>query len=398
MKIGSVFCYRYQHTRISGCELLYALISFVALLLQFPVASVAAPLPIPDSPILDARSYLLEDHNSGKVLAEHNADEHIEPASITKLMTAYIVYEALADGRITLDDQVYVSEKAWRMSGSRMFIEVGSKVRVDELLDGLVIQSGNDSAVALAELISGTEEEFVKLMNLIARELGLTNTHYSNATGLPNKEHYTSARDIAKLTRVLIREFPEEYKRYAEPKYTYNGITQYNRNSLINDSFVDGVKTGHTDSAGYCLVASAKQKDMRLISVVIGSKTEKSRTVHSRTLLAYGFRYFESHKLYSAREPLTEARVWKGYIKNVQLGLENDFFVTIPKGQYKYLKASMEVQAQTQAPVLEGQNFGDVSIFFNEEVVSARPLVALQSVDKGGMIRWTVDFILQLFN
>jgi D-alanyl-D-alanine carboxypeptidase (penicillin-binding protein 5/6) len=369
------------------------------LLLLLAGASAGAAVPVPAPPSFDATGYLLIDYDSGKVLAERDPDARVEPASITKLMTAYVVYGALEDGTISTEDEVLVSEKAWRTYGSRMFIEVGKRVTVAELLRGMIIQSGNDASVALAEHVAGTEDAFANMMNAQADALGMAATHYMNATGLPDENHHTSARDIATLTRALIREFPEFYKLYAEREYTFNGITQYNRNKLLwRDDSVDGVKTGHTESSGYSLVASAERDGMRLISVVLGTESETARAKHSGALLSYGFRFFETHKLYSARESLTEARVWKGEMETVALGLESDLYVTIPRGRYKSLKASMELTPEVEAPVRAGDALGDVRVTLGEDVVERQPLVALADVGPGGLLRRSIDSVKQWFH
>ncbi|MCP4979581.1 MAG: D-alanyl-D-alanine carboxypeptidase, partial [Gammaproteobacteria bacterium] len=291
------------------------LISFFLsiLVVLFSASSWAAAKPIPDPPTLKASSYFLVDFDSGRVLAEKNPDDHVEPASITKLMTAYLVDKAIADGDVSLDEMVTISEKAWRMKGSKMFVEVGKQVTVEELLKGLIIQSGNDASVALAEHIAGSESAFAGYMNHQAQLLGMTNTNFVNATGWPDENHYSSARDIAALTRVIIREFPESYRYYKEREYTFNKIRQFNRNRLLwRDETVDGVKTGHTEAAGFCLVASAERDEMRLISVVLGTDSDKARTQSSQSLLNYGFRFYETHKLYRDDEVLKTARIWYG--------------------------------------------------------------------------------------
>jgi len=277
-------------------------------------------MPVPAPPEVAAKNYLLVDVASGKVLAEKNADEKIEPASITKLMTAFVVYKEMEAGRLSMDDIVTISEKAWRMGGSRMYLEVGSKVPVHELLKGLIIQSGNDASVALAEHIAGTEDAFVQLMNQHAVELGMNDTHFVNCTGWPDKQHLTTARDIAKLAIAIIHESPEHYSWYAEKEFTYNNIKQYNRNKLLwRDDSVDGIKTGHTESAGYCLVSSALRDDMRIVSVVLGTDSEKARANVSQALLNYGFRFFESHTLYNKGDVLSRPRVWGGEYETPKL-------------------------------------------------------------------------------
>ena len=343
---------------------------------------------VPEPPKLEATQYLLIDYLSGTELAAKDPDKRIEPASITKLMTAYILYQELEKGNISVDDRVIVSQKAWKMEGSRMFLEAGKKVPLGRMISGLIIQSGNDAAVALAEHISGSEENFVRKMNEEAARLGMTNTNFVNVTGWPNPRHYMSARDIAKLTRTVIAEYPEHYKMYREKEYSYNGIKQYNRNKLLwHDKTVDGVKTGHTTSAGYCLLSSAQRGSMRLISVVLGADSDKTRTNYSQQLLEYGFRFFETHKLYDANSVLTEARVWKGTQSKVPTGILEDFYVTIPKGHYSQLKGLMEIHKSIDAPVKRGDVIGTAIIRDLDRIVLQKPLVAMDSVDAGGT--WT---------
>ncbi len=373
-------------------SLVFVFITFTSL------AAESAVSPVPAPPRLSANSYLLIDYHSGRILAEKNIDEKIEPASITKLMTAYVVYKELEMGRLTLDEQVTVSKKAWEMGGSKMFIEVGKQVSVKELLKGLVIQSGNDATIALAEHIAGSETVFADYMNQYARSLGMNDTHFANSTGWPHKDHLTTARDIATLAKAVIQEFPERYKLYSEKEFTFNGIRQYNRNKLLwQDKSVDGVKTGHTESAGYCLVASAERDDMRLISVVLGTRSEKSRADVSQSLLSYGFRFYESSKLYAAGENINQARVWKGELEQLGVGLLEDLYVTIPRGQYKSLDAVMEINKNIEAPVEKGQQLGMVRVLLNNDEILTRPLVALQAVDKGSLWQRTRDQIIKLF-
>ena len=371
---------------------------FGLLALLIPALSWAAAKPIPDPPDLDATSYFLVDFDSGKVLAEKNPDEAVEPASITKLMTAYLVDKAIADGDISLDEMVTISEKAWRMKGSKMFVEVGKEVSVDELLKGLIIQSGNDASVALAEHIGGSESAFAGYMNHQAKLLGMTSTNYTNATGWPDENHYSSARDIAILTRAIIDEFPESYRLYKEREYTFNKIRQFNRNRLLwRDDSVDGVKTGHTEAAGYCLVASAERDEMRLISVVLGTRSDKSRTQSSQSLLNYGFRYFETHKLYRDDEVLKMARIWYGDQEQVSLGVGKDIFITIPRGRYRELDASMEIDAEISAPIKRGQALGQVDIKLDGESILTESIVAMQGVDEGSLIDRAMDSIKLMF-
>jgi D-alanyl-D-alanine carboxypeptidase (penicillin-binding protein 5/6) len=343
---------------------------------------------VPEPPKLEATQYLLIDFLSGTELAAKDPDKRIEPASITKLMTAYVLYQELEKGNISVDDRVIVSQKAWKMEGSRMFLEAGKKVPLGRMISGLIIQSGNDSAIALAEHIAGSEENFVRKMNQEAERLGMTNTNFVNVTGWPNPRHYMSARDIAKLTRTVIAEYPEHYEMYKEKEYSYNGIKQYNRNKLLwHDKTVDGVKTGHTESAGYCLLSSAQRGSMRLISVVLGADSDKTRTNYSQQLLEYGFRFFETHKLYDANSVLTEARVWKGTQSKVPTGILEDFYVTIPKGHYSQLKGLMEIHKSIDAPVKRGDVIGTAIIRDLDRIVLQKPLVAMDSVDAGGT--WT---------
>lgn len=361
-------------------------------------ALVCAAIPVPAPPQVAAKNYMLIDFSSGQILAEKNADVQVEPASITKLMTAYVIYKELSSGRLELDEKVTISEKAWRMGGSRMYVEVNSKVSVEDLLKGLIIQSGNDASVALAEHIAGSESAFVAMMNQYAAELGMNNTNYMNSTGWPNSSHLTSARDIATLSAAIIKEFPDHYTRYSEKTYTYNNIKQYNRNKLLwRDNSVDGLKTGHTDSAGYCLVSSAKRSDMRLVSVVLGTKSEKARANVSQSLLNYGFRFYETHKLYSAGDALHQSRIWRGEIDQVSLGIAADLHITIPRGSYKRLEPSMDVDASIEAPVEKGAQLGVVRIMLNEEELSTAPLVALEGVEEGNIFQLAKDYIIGLF-
>lgn len=359
---------------------------------------VNAATPVPAPPKLASKSFLLIDINSDTVLAQKKIDQSIEPASITKMMTAYVVYKELEAGRLSPDEMVSISEKAWRMDGSKMFVEVGSKVPVKDLLRGLIIQSGNDASVALAEHIAGSETVFADYMNQYAKALGMNSTNYVNCTGWPHRKHKTTARDIAILAKALINEFPEHYELYAEKSMTYNGIKQYNRNKLLwRDKTVDGIKTGHTDSAGYCLVASAKRGEMRLISVVLGTRSNKARTDQSQKLLNYGFRFYESHPLYAAGEKLKDVRIWEGTHEQLALGLMNDLTVTIPRGQYKKLEASMEIDQTIVAPVEKGQEMGSVHVKLNGDEIVSMPLIALSSIEKGGLLQRAKDKFLLMF-
>ncbi len=366
-------------------------ITFVILLCLQSFAQ-AVVLPVPAAPDVNAKAYILVDVLTGKVLAEKNSDARIEPASLTKIMTVYVAAHELRDKNIKLEDEVLVSEKAWRMKGSKMFLEVKHRVSVDKLLMGIVVQSGNDASIALAEHISGTEGTFASLMNLRAQELGMTGTNYINATGWPNSDHYTTAEDLYKLTRAMITEFPDIYARYKTKEYTYGGITQPNRNSLLwRDESIDGVKTGHTESAGYCLVSSGVRKGSRLISIVLGSATKNSRIDASQSLLNYGFRFFESHKLKEANKPLTEAKVWMGIDDTVKLGIEEDLNVVIPRRQYEHLNATMDIESSLMAPITAGEIYGTLKVILNEEEIVSVPLVALEGVEEAGFFKRMTD-------
>ena len=371
---------------------------FLVLFAFFSSTVGATPKPIPKPPSLKADSYFLMDFNSGRVLAENNPDKRVEPASITKLMTAYLVDKAISDGDLTADELVTISEKAWRMKGSKMFVEVGKQISVEELLKGLIIQSGNDASVALAEHIAGSESAFAGYMNHQAELLGMTNTSFKNATGWPTEGHYSTARDIALLTRSVIQNFPETYRIYKEKEYTYNDIRQYNRNRLLwSDDTVDGVKTGHTEAAGYCLVASAKRGDMRLISVILGADSDKARTQNSLALLNYGYRFFETHRLYQANEILKTTRVWYGDREQVAMGVANDIYITIPRGRYKELQASMEIESEVSAPITFGQELGTVTVKLDDEIIVNESIVATHDVNDGGLLVKALDSIKLMF-
>ena len=377
---------------------MYKIRSLIILLFLFPALPLLAASPVPKAPDIAANSYLLEDFNSGQAIATKDADKQVEPASITKLMSGYVIFYELREGNLSLSDNVLISNKAWRTEGSRMFVEVNTKVSVADLLKGMIIQSGNDATVALAEKVAGTEESFASLMNEHARKLGMSNSHFVNSTGLPDPEHYTTASDIVKVARAVIRDFPEYYKWYSEKEFTYNGIKQNNRNRLLwRDSNVDGIKTGHTESAGYCLVTSARKDNMRLISVVLGTKSENARADASQALLNYGFRFYETHKLYDAQSKLANTRIWQGAEKNIDLGLQETLYVTVPRGQYKNLDASMQVGEHIMAPVNKGVMLGKVMIRLGDQVVADKELIALNSVEEGNLLRKLVDKALLYF-
>jgi serine-type D-Ala-D-Ala carboxypeptidase (penicillin-binding protein 5/6) len=370
----------------------------------FCCQAAAQEIAIPDPPPVAARAYILQDFHSGVVLAEANADEALEPASLTKVMSVYIVFDAIEQGRLKFDDRVKISEKAWRnpdirgwTRGSRMFAEVGSQVSVSDLLHGMIVQSGNDATVALAEHIAGSEEKFVEMMNEYAERLGLSSTSFRNSTGWPVEGHFSTARDIAILSRALIRDFPNFYSLFAEKHFTYNNISQANRNSLLwKDPTVDGIKTGYTESAGYCVTASALRGSMRLVAVVMGAPDTQTRTRNSLDLMDYGFNFYETHKLFSAGKALRESRVWKGGDSLLRLGPAHDLYVTIPRGEYQNLQPSMTVKKTIFAPVRERQEFGQIRIDLHGETIQELPLVALHEVERGSLLRRMIDHVLYL--
>ncbi len=368
-----------------------------ALLGLSALARAQEPPPVPAPPRPEARSWILEDFHSARVLAAHEPRRRIEPASMTKMMTVYVALKEIHAGRLRLDDRVTVSEKAWRTPGSRMFIEVGRQVTVEELLKGIIVQSGNDASVALAEHIAGSEDSFAGLMNRYAAALGMRDTHFANATGLPHPKHYTTVADLARLARALIRDFPEEYRWHAIRKYTYNGITQYNRNRLLwRDPSVDGIKTGHTESAGYCLAASAERDGMRLIVIVAGTKGEEARARAAQALLNWGFRFYETRRLYEAGKPVARPRVWFGAREEVPVGPARDVHVTFPRGHYRRLEPAMRLPARLEAPVAEGRALGELRVRLGGETLAEAPLVALEAVPEGSLWQRLRDRVLLL--
>jgi D-alanyl-D-alanine carboxypeptidase (penicillin-binding protein 5/6) len=377
-----------------------SLLLIFGLLTSLFTHALAAPDLVPAPPQLPATAWYLVDQHSGRVLAQHNPQMRVEPASITKIMTVYVAFHALRNGTISMDDKVLISNNARykHTEGSRMFVEANSRVSVEDLLQGIIVQSGNDASIALAEHIAGSEEAFTTLMNQHAKSLGMTNTHFVNSTGWPHDGHYTTVEDLAKLTRALISDFPEQYAFFAERRFTHNGIQQSNRNRLLwLDQRVDGVKTGHTETAGYCLVSSAVENDMRLIAVVMGTDSTKQRDSSSRTLLNYGFRFFETFPLHVADKPLTEMRIWKGEQKMLSLGLQEPLYVTVARGKRDEIKAHMNVDSMIMAPARKGQEYGTVNITLGDKELASKPLVALQDVKEGGLWRKLVDNVILLF-
>jgi D-alanyl-D-alanine carboxypeptidase (penicillin-binding protein 5/6) len=371
----------------------FSVVLFFNLLIATSAANAEDPeINTPAAPTIAATAYVLMDYSTGRVLAENNADAKLAPASLTKIMSVYVVFREISNGHLHLDDLVTISKKAWETQGSRMFIEVGNQVKVEDLLKGVIIQSGNDASVALAEHIAGDETTFAAMMNQHAERLGMKNTHFEDSNGLPIENHYTSARDLAILTAALIKEFPDFYRWFSQKEFVYNNIVQHNRNQLLSrDQTVDGVKTGFTDAAGYCLVASALRNNMRLISVVMAASSPNARANENQNLLNYGFRFFEANQLYTGKTSLAETRVWKGDSKNLQLGLAEDLLVTIPRGRSKDLKAVITVDKKIIAPVKEGTKLGTVTVSLKDEVVISKDLVALKSVEQGNIFRRIYD-------
>ncbi len=362
-------------------------------------SALAEQMIIPASPKIKASSYLVVDFASGDYLVEENIDQPLPPASLTKMMTVYVVASELKNGKVSMDDDVLVSEKAWRTEGSRMFIEVDKQVKLRDLLYGVVIQSGNDASVALAEYISGTEDVFADLMNKHAERLGMTNSNFTNSTGLPHEDHFTTARDLAILARALIADYPDIYKLHKIKDFKFNNIKQHNRNKLLwRDRSVDGIKTGHTEEAGYCLVASAVRDDMRLISVVMGTEGANARAKASQALLNYAYRFYESHKLYSAGDVITSVPVWKANTDMVSLGLGSDFHITVPRGQYEKLEPVVEIDNKIIAPVANGSQTGMLNITLNNEILASVPLLALEEVPEGGIVNRLKDEIRLMFD
>lgn len=377
--------------------------TLIALVVSFsafanPVIPVPTqPLPptfTPGTPNLNAKAYILIDANSGRILAQKDIDLRLPPASLTKLMSVYLISMALKNNQIHMDDKVRISTNAWKTEGSRMFVKAGDEVPVKSLLEGIIVASGNDATVALAEHLAGTEETFTSLLNQQAKLLGMNNSHFMDSTGLPNKEHYSTARDLALLTQAYIKNFPEDYSFHSEKWFTYNGIKQRNRNRLLwQFQYADGLKTGHTNDAGYCLVASAKKDGMRLISVILGSPSDQSRTEDSIRLLTYGFRFYETHKLYSKNTPVVQARTWQGQQSETPLGFPEDLYITLPTGQFKELRPTLVLNGPLKAPIVKGQPYGQLNILLKENTLASKPLFALMDNPTGGLLRRMADAV-----
>ncbi len=372
--------------------------TLVFLTLGLLMANASANVMIPAPPQLAASAYLLLDGDTGKVLVEQNADQQLPPASLTKMMTSYLVSAEIAKGTLGEDDPVDISVKAWRMGGSKMFVREGTQVPVKDLLRGVIVQSGNDASVALAERVAGSEKAFVDVMNQQAELLGMRNTVYKNATGWPAEGHLTTARDLALLARALIYDYPDHYKLYAEKYFKYNGINQPNRNRLLfRDSSVDGLKTGHTEEAGFCLVASAERNGMRLISVVMGARSDEGRASESQSLLDYGFRWFQTHKLYTAGMELGDSRVWAGKQDSVKLTIADDLFLTIPRGSADDLQAELYIDEVIKAPFSAGQVLGNLTVSLAGETLVDVPLIAVEGVEQAGLFARLWDMIVLFF-
>ncbi|EPC4055285.1 serine hydrolase [Vibrio parahaemolyticus] len=378
------------------------LVSSVALSATFAQSAFASPVVVPDAPQIAAKGYVLMDYHSGKVLAEKEMNTKLSPASLTKMMTSYVIGQELARGNISEDDDVIISKNAWAKNfpdSSKMFIEVGTTVKVRDLNRGIIIQSGNDACVAMAEHIAGSEDAFVDLMNAWANTLGMKNSHFANVHGLDNSELYSTPYDMALLGKALIRDVPDEYRVYSEKKFTYNGITQYNRNGLLWDKSmnVDGIKTGHTSNAGYSLVSSATEGQMRLVAVVMGTKDANARKSESKKLLSYGFRFFETVAPHKAGETFVEEKVWMGNKDTVALGLDQDTYVTLPRGEAKNLKASFVLEKELEAPINKGDVVGKLYYQIDGEDIAEYPLMALETVEQGSLFSRLWDYIVLLF-
>lgn len=368
--------------------------------LLFSISVSAAPAIIPRAPDIAATSYILIDATTGHVIIEKNSDAAVPPASLTKIMTAYIVAEEIISGNLSLSDQVHISEKAWRMEGSKMFVGVDTQVSVEDLLRGIIIQSGNDASVAMAEHIAGSEAAFADMMNQYAEVLGMEKSFFMNASGLDTELYFNtmSAKDLSLLARATIDRHKEFYPMYAEREFTYNGIRQANRNTLLfRDRNVDGLKTGWTDAAGYCLVASAQRDGMRLISVVTGTASEEARAIETQKLLTYGFRYYETHKLYDSNQVLANVPVYSGAVNAVDLGIVDDVYVTIPRGQAEEMKASVDVDEVIRAPITDRQIMGVVNVVLNDDLIYQSNVVAMEAVEQGGLFKRFMDWLSLFF-
>lgn len=392
MKLGS-----FKHSFCLLFGTIIALISFSISASQTGVLNGSLPTPshvgknaqgVPKPPMLNSEAYVLISNGSGKIIAQKNAQKRMAPASLTKMLTLYIASEALKNGQIRLEDKVRVSHRAWAMQGSKMFLKEGQLVSVEDLIQGIIVDSGNDACITMAEHLAGSEKEFVKLMNEEAQRLGMKDSHFTDCTGMPNKDHYSTAMDLAILANALIENFPEYYHWYSQKWFTFNGIKQPNRNRLLwRYKYADGIKTGHTKEAGYCLAASAEKDKMRLVAVVMGAPTDNIRADATQRLLSYGFRFFKTYKIYGAGKTISQPRVWKGTLNHIAIGIDHDLIITIPYGQYNQLKVTTTVNDPMTAPIHKGENVGTLKITLAGKLIAESPLVALQEVSQGGM--WT---------
>jgi D-alanyl-D-alanine carboxypeptidase (penicillin-binding protein 5/6) len=388
---------------VPGKGLHYRCRQLLTLLMVAACSSMAlAQQIIPRPPEINASSYVVMDAATGSILVEENSSQSLPPASLTKIMTVYVADRELAAGNISLDDEVHVSVKAWQTEGSKMFIQEGTTVRLEDILRGIIIQSGNDASIALAEHIAGSEDAFADMMNQYAQQLGMTSSHFTNSSGLPHPDHYMSAYDLAILARAAITEFPETYAIYGEREFTYNNIRQPNRNTLLfTDRNVDGMKTGHTEEAGYCLVASALRDDMRLITVVMGTSSTDARAQETQKLLTYGFRFFETHQLFDGNDVLGSSKVWSGAIDSVEIGVQSPLTVTVPRGQVEQLETVLEIPSSLKAPIAAGDVLGKAVVRLGEQVYYDGPVVAMHDVERGSLMKrlmdWLYLFFLSLF-
>lgn len=391
----------YRQRRLSATAGRLAALAVFTLGLLSSLAIAQTPQTIvPRPPQIASSSYILIDAVTGHVIVEENADLPLPPASLTKIMTAYIAEVEIDNGTINLDDEAHVSEKAWRTQGSKTFLDVNSRVTISDLLHGIIIQSGNDASVAMAEHIAGSEDAFADMMNQHAERLGMTNSFFMNSSGLDTEDNYNimSARDLAILARATILEHPTHYALYSQREFTYNGISQANRNTLLfRDRNVDGMKTGWTTAAGFCLVASAERDGMRLISVVMGTDSEEARVVETQKLFTYGFRYYETHKLYDAQEVVSNVRIWSGEKNTIDLGIADEVLITIPRGRSGDLTATLNTDERLSAGIEQGQVVGTVDITLDDEIIHTSNVIALETVERGGWLKRLMDFLTLFF-
>ncbi len=404
LSIGNQAMFKKTGNNLHGWMKLYASCCFILSIVFYSSTLLAQQARIiPRAPDIAASSYVLMDATTGDILVESNADIPLPPASLTKIMTDYVVATELENGNITLDDEVYISVKAWQMDGSKMFIQEGTSVRLEDLIYGMVVQSGNDASVALAEHVAGSEDAFADMMNQHAETLGMQSSYFVNAHGMPADQHVMSARDLAILAQALIERFPENYEIYSVPEFTYNGIRQPNRNRLLfQDRNVDGMKTGFTEAAGYCLVASATRDDMRLIAVVMGTESENARAIEAQKLLTYGFRFYETYELFSGNEVLSSNQVWSGNSNSVDLGVQEQVYITIPNNSGDELVTDLQIDENLRAPINAGDVLGQVTISLDDQVYYRGEVIALQTIERGSLIKrimdWLTLFFMNLFS